>query len=519
MHLTWLDLFVIAVYMAVLALIGLHFSKRQTSKEEYFLGGRATHWLPAGGSILATLLSSVSYLNLPGEMVRYGVGFFLGLLAVPLIVPLLNYAVLPTLKRLPITSVYEYLERRFDVRTRVLTASIFILRTLLWMGLIIYTASFAMVEVSGWNIYLTIVLIGLITTFYTSAGGLRTVIWTDNLQLLILFGGAIAIPVYIGFSLGQGPAGWWDSFSQAGRTQIQTFSWDPTVRVTVAGAMASQFFWNLCTQASDQVAVQRLLSTPSLRDARRTLWAFAVGNLTLLFLLAICGLALFAFYARESGLPLQSFQEQIAPEADKLMPRFIVQVLPSGISGLLVAALLAAAMSSLSSGINSISSVLSSDFFDRFGLFRSSKSSLWAEKASGVVAGFSGVAMAVIIALTMSRTGWNLVELTGRLNHIFVGPIGVLFFAGILFRRAGKHSARLGFLAATLLSFYICFGKEWFGREQSISFLWVVPATFLVGLATARLASMFFSPPGPEQIAGLTMAGPAPAKGERHGGD
>ena len=83
MHLSWLDLFVITVYMAVLALIGLHFSKRQTSKEEYFLGGRATHWLPAGGSILATLLSSVSYLNLPGEMVRYGVGFFLGLLPPP----------------------------------------------------------------------------------------------------------------------------------------------------------------------------------------------------------------------------------------------------------------------------------------------------------------------------------------------------------------------------------------------------------------------------------------------------
>ena len=504
MTLTTFDFLVIVAYLLGMAAIGLYFSKRQTSREEYFLGGRRTHWILAGGSILATLLSSISYLSLPGEMIRYGFGFFAGVLGVPLVVPLMNYTLLPAIKRLPITSVYEYLERRFDARIRTLTGSIFLMRTLLWMGLIIYTASFAMVEVTGWNIYATILIIGLITTFYTSAGGLQTVIWTDNLQLLILFGGAVTIPVFIGMSLGQGPIDWWSSFSQAGRAEIQAFSWDPMVRITLFGAVMGQFFWNVCTQGSDQVAVQRLLSTPSLKEARRSLWMYAAANVALLFFLAVCGLALFAYYADESGLSMQAFQEQVAPEADKLMPRFIVQVLPSGVSGLLVAALLAAAMSSLSSGINSISSVVRSDFLNSSG---GVGESLWFDRCSGVVAGLAGVAMACLITLAMQTSDWNLVELTGRVNHIFVGPIGVLFFAGILFRRAGKTSALSGFTAGTAVSLYICFGREWFGLEQSVSFLWVVPASFLCGLLVSWVLSTMTEPPLEDKVGGLTYSG------------
>ncbi|MDA1313037.1 MAG: sodium/solute symporter [Acidobacteria bacterium] len=502
MELTTLDFVVIIAYFAGMAGIGTYFAGRQTSRDEYFLGGRRTHWMLAGGSILATLLSSISYLSLPGEMIRYGFGFFAGVLSVPLVVPLMSYTLLPALKRLPITSVYEYLDLRFSTQVRTLAGSIFLIRTVLWMGLIIYTASFAMVEITGWNIYATILVIGAVTTFYTSAGGLQTVIWTDNLQLLILFGGALAIPVFIGFSLGTGPLVWWDSFSQAGRSEIQTFSWDPMVRITLVGALLSQFFWNICTQASDQVAVQRLLSTPSLKEAQRSLWMYAVANVTLLFMLAISGLALFAYYAAQSGLPIQEFQEQVAPEADKLMPRFIVQVLPPGVSGLLVAALLAAAMSSLSSGINSISSVISSDFMKRSGAGEGD--SLWFDRFSGVVAGFTGLAMACLITMVMEMSDWNLVELTGRVNHIFVGPIGVLFFAGILFRRAGKTAALAGFVAATAISLYVCFGREWFGLEQSVSFLWVVPASFVGGLVTAKLVSLVTAPPPDEKTRGLT---------------
>ena len=501
MHLGILDFVVVFCYFGVLALVGIYFSKRQTSRSEYFLGGRQTHWALAGGSLLATVFSSISYLSVPGEMIRYGIGMSTGYLALPLVVPLVSRTVLPVIKRLPITSAYEYLERRFDVSVRSISACAFIVRTLLWMGLVIYMTSFAVVEMSGWNVYVTILVTGVLTAVYTSVGGMRTVIWTDNFQMLILFGGAIAIPVLIGVLLGSGPGTWWQTFSQAGRADVQFFSWDPTVRVTIVGTFLNIFFWNACTQGSDQLAVQRLLSTPSLESSRRSLWFYTGANLVLPFFLALCGLGLFVFYSEQSDLPIQAFHTQLTTEADRLMPRFIVEVLPSGFSGLLLAALLAAAMSSLSSGINSISSVISSDFVERFGWGGKRTESLWLEKVIAFVAGLVGVGVAIGIMTATRHTDWNLTELTSRVNHIFVGPIAALFFGGVLVRKARKRSALLGFAVGVCTSLYICFGREWFGLERNISFVWVIVASFVFGFATMALASHFDRGPGDEDRA------------------
>jgi SSS family solute:Na+ symporter len=458
------------------------------------LGGRNLHWLLAGGSVVATLLSTLTFLSLPGEMIRYGVAFFSGLLALPLVIPVINRILIPMLMSLPITSMYEYLEQRYDVRVRTLAAAIFTLRTLLWMALIIYSCSFAVAEMTGWDIYLTILVTGLVTTMYTSAGGIRTVVWTDNLQLLVLLGGAVALPIYIGFSIGSGPLIWWESFAQAGRAHLRVFSLDPTVRITVIGMALTQFFWNICTNGSDQVAVQRYLSTPSLRAARRSVWVFALFNFFLIAILMVCGLALFAFYLQRSGLPVRAFQEQIAPAADRVMPMFIVQELPPGISGLVLAALLAAAMSSLSSGINSISGVVVSDFFQRFGWFPAHRGSLRVDKILSTLAGLLGICVALAITYAVRKTDWNLTELTQRVNHIFVGPLAVLFFGGILFRRAGVQAALAGFAAGSFISILVGFGKEWFGLARSISFIWLVPGSFVVGFVVARVYAALESP-------------------------
>ena len=505
MQLTTLDVVVIVLYMALILIIGIYFSRRQTSREEYLLGGRSMHWMLLGGSMMATLLSTISFLSVPGEMIRYGIAYMAGIIAIPLFVPVTNKILLPVLRCLPITSAYEYLEKRFDVRFRSLASVIFVLRTIIWMGLIIYTCSFAIVEITGWNLYYIIVAIGLVTTFYTTTGGLRTVVWTDNLQLLILLGGAVAIPMMIGFSIGSGPTEWWTTFSGAGRTHIETFSWDPTVRITVVGIILGNFFWNICTLGSDQVAIQRYLSCPSLSAARKSVWMFAAFNFVVMIALLFCGLSLFAFYAQTSNSSIQQFQEEIAARADKVMPVFIVEELPTGISGLLLAALLAAAMSSLSSGINSISGVVVSDFFERFNLFKIYVQNLWADKMVSLLAGILGIITAVSTAFMVQNTEWNLIELTGRLNHIFVGPLAVLFFGGILFRRAGKRAALMGFVVGTLMSLFVCFGKEWFGMEKSFSFIWVVPFPFLIGLATAGLVAFLFPKPPKDVVDGLTL--------------
>lgn len=478
MALTPLDFAVIVAYLAGLSLIGVWFSRRQATREDYHLGGRQIHWILAGGSVLATLFSTLTMLGAPGEMVRYGVAYYTGIAGFLLSAPAINRFVIPVIRSLKAPSIYAYLGDRFAPGIRRLASTFYVLRTLLWMALIIYSCSFAVAEVTGWNLYATLLLTGLLTTFYASIGGLKSVVWTDNLQLLILMGGVLAIPISVSWRLGTGPIDWWGQFQMAGRTEITPFSLDPTVRITLTGILLTQFFWTLCANGSDQSAAQRYISTPGLKEARRSVWFYSTLNVFLMVLLMLCGLSLFAFYLQQSGQGVNEFQTGIAPRADRLMPMYIARELPAGISGLLLAALLAAAMSSLSSGVNSISSVVMTDFVRD----KASTTSLRLDKAVAATAGVLGVSLALLLAYSVRKTDWNLYEMTSRLNNMLVGPMAVLFFTGVLLKRAGTGNVVLGFAFAVVVAASISFSK--------ISFTWLVPVSFLSGLLVAGVGSL-----------------------------
>ena len=370
------------------------------------------------------------------------------------------------------------------------------------MGAIIYTASLAVSQVTGWNIFFIIAIIGIITTFYTSAGGLQSVIWTDFIQTMLFTGCALVIPLYIMYATGVGPLGWWESFSQAGRTEITTFSLDPTVRITTVGNMASVFFYFVCVSSADQMIVQRYLSTPSLQAARRSVWVYIVSNLASVVFLAICGLSLFAYYRYRSTLPIDEFQQQIAGTADRAMIQFVVEELPHGIAGLIVAGLLAAAMSGLSSGMNAISSVLITKIQPKETWIRFFQKPLVVERLIGIAMGGLGVLLAVGITLGMERSGWNLVELSGRVVNLFVGPLAVLFFAGMLLRRSNAMSVLIGFVVSLLTSFYIAFSQQIFGVEQQLSFIWIIPVSFMLGFIVTAIVSLVLGRPSDIPVLG-----------------
>lgn len=504
------DALVLIGYMLLLVGVGAYFSRRQRSPEEYFLAGRRMPWFIVGISLVATLISTATYVSVPGEMIRYGIGFFSSMLAYPVVIPIVTRVVIPTLMRLRIHSVYEYLEKRYDGSVRSLGASAFVLSRLVWIGLILYTASFAVSTMTGLPIQTIILAIGAVTIVYTAAGGIRTVIWTDFLQFAVMVGGAIAVPIFVGLRTRTGPEIWWHLFSEAGRTHVALFSLDPTVRITVGGMLLSVFFWNLCTYGADQIAVQRYLSTPSVEAARRSLWTSTLGTIALVGLLMFCGIALFAFSYFESGAPLSAFHAYIASEADRVFPHFVARELPEGLSGLLMAAVLAAAMSSLSSGINAITHVIVTDGLGRFGERPRARSGLRQERALALVVGALGMGIALLLAVTMRATGWNLVELMERVNHLFVGPLGVLVFAGLLSTRVGKPAALAGFALALLTSFAVSFGREIIGWAASLSFMWVIPGSFLVGLSGAFALSLLFPPPDPARLVGLTLRESSP---------
>jgi len=280
---------------------------------------------------------------------------------------------------------------------------------------------------------------------------------------------------------------------------------DPFVRISMLGIIVESFFWHVATNSADQVAVQRYLSTSSVGAARRAFCVSAIFTIVLLLLMMLVGLALFGFYFQQSGLDPKLFQAGIAADADARLPQFIARELPAGLSGLLLAAILAAAMSSLSSGINSISSVVMTDFVNRFRASTSSRGTVKVAMGTALAAGLTGLGMALGVDAFMRSSGWNLLEMVERINHLFVGPLGALFLAGLLFRRAGAAAALVGFAAGLGTSVLIAFSKEFFSLEEGVSFMWIIPSSFLVSLAVSLVTARLFPPPSEEQLAALGL--------------
>src|SRR5262249_4357800 len=203
------DTIVVVLYILATLYIVYRASLHQKNTDDFFLGNRRMPWLAVGLSIMATLLSSLTYLGLTGEIVKNGVAAFMTQLAILPAAPLVLFLFIPFFMRLRFTSAYEYLEHRFDFRTRLLGGALFFLLRLGWVSLVMYSGSLALATMAGWNFYATIALLGIAATLYTFFGGLEGVVWTDVIQALMLFGGAAAIVVSVWLDTGDGPLVWW----------------------------------------------------------------------------------------------------------------------------------------------------------------------------------------------------------------------------------------------------------------------------------------------------------------------
>jgi SSS family transporter len=436
-----IDIAVVALYFAGTFGIAWWFGRRQRNVDDFLVGGRHMPWFAVGLSILATLFSTLSYLAVPGEMIKHGVGFFLGYLALPLTATVILKLWIPFFMRLRLTSAYEYLELRFSYPMRFLGASLFLLLRLGWMSMVIFAASLALDRVKGpdleWlpgpDLYWWILLIGLVAAIYTSVGGIQALIWTDVLQCLLLLIGVLLAISYVVWHDGTGPLDWWSTAKAYGlkHTQPELYSWDFTVRVTVVTALLNNFFWHTCTHGSDQVVLQRYFSTASLGAARRSYIINMVVDLSMASLLATAGLALLAFYLRHPAL-LPADASSATTAADKLLPHFLGTQLPVGCAGLIMAAFLCDAIQTLEAGANAITAVISNDFVPR--LRRGGRrrlSDLAFVRLVTMVVSLLVTANACIAVLVMSRLNLTLVDLMPKFFNMFVGPLAASFFVGM----------------------------------------------------------------------------------------
>lgn len=486
-----LDYVVVVLYLLVTIGIVVWASRRQHDTEDFFLGGRRLPWLAVGLSIMATLLSSITYLGLTGEVVKNGImGFVIQLAIIPssmLIVPLF----IPFFMRLKFTSAYEYLEHRFDYRARLLGSALFLLLRIGWVSLVMYTGSLALAEMAGWNLYYTIVILGIAATLYTCFGGLKAVVWTDVLQALMLFGGAAAIVLYVWYDTGAGPTAWWTAAGEhsAHHTHPPLFSFDPRVRMTIVTALISGFFWQVCTHCSDQVVLQRYASTPSLSAARNSYFVNIFAALAIASLLGLSGLALLYFYLQ---YPERLPTGMTATSAgDKLMPYFYAYQLPVGFGGLILANFLCDAMQTLVSGVNSVTAVASQDVLEhRRKAPASDRQRLLTARALTLVLGVATTGIALGVANLAQSSGKNIFDLLPRTFNMFLGPLGALFIVGMFVPRVTGRAVTPAVLMALLISVSWSYCKELFGTSYELSISWAVPVPCCAGILLAFLFSL-----------------------------
>jgi SSS family solute:Na+ symporter len=483
MGLHWIDGLIIAGYACAMLALGTYAAYRQKSSDEYFVGNRAMNpWL-VGVSMFATLFSTITYLSVPGEIMNHGPVILAGSLAIPLTYAIVGHLMLPAYMRRRVTSAYEILEAELGLQARLLGATLFVMLRLVWMATLIYFASEAMLTMLGlgrtWLPAVTFVT-GAVAVGYSSIGGIRAVVVTDLVQFVLLFGGAVLVVVTVTYRLGG--FGWFP-------TQWNP-SWDtqpligpPTVRVTVFGALMTGTLWWVCTAGADQTAIQRFMATGDAKAARRSFLMNSIAGIAVSFVLAMVGFALLGYYQTEPQRLASNMT--IRQNADTLFPYFVSHELPVGLSGLVVSGLFAAAMSSLDSGINSITAVVMTDFVGRF------RSKPLVEATKTRISRLMALAIGLVVVTAsafMQHVPGNFLEVSQRTLGLFVAPLFTLFVLA-LFIRGTQTGAIVGTVIAVMTAAVVALWESPAGSTV-ISFQYILPTSLAAGVGVGSFVSL-----------------------------
>lgn len=470
---TPLDYCIIALYFGIIIAIGAAFSKSQKSLKDYFLGSRNMPWWAAMLSGIATIVSAISYLGAPGVAFASDYTLQQYRLGMPVTMLILGLFMLPYFYNNQRYSIYTYFEDRFDLKTRLFTSALFILLKIGYLGIAIYAPALVIKEMFGLPIWQVVTFVGAFTIAYTILGGIKAVIWTDCTQLAILLFGLFLV-AYIATSK---TAGGLEAVIELGQAEDKfrffNFSWSLTEKYTFLGGLVGGGFFLLTIYGTDQAELQRFLTTRTLRESNLALMSTLVFTFLFSLFVFFIGTTLFAFYSQNPdkgamGIP-----------SSQVMPKFIIEELPGGVKGLLVASILSAAMSTVSSVLNSVTTVGISDFYNRFA--RDEASVRFARLATLGI-GLIGMALASL----MGRLG-NILETGMTLNSFFGGPLVGAFLLGMLSRRARPTAAFVG----------LCFGFAfaiYLGFFTAISFLWYGLFSALATALCGYLLSLAFPP-------------------------
>lgn len=479
-----LDLIIIVVYMLGTLAVGWWFSRKQRNIRDYFLSDSNVPWWALMGSIVATETSTVTFISVPAFAFAAGAGgvggnfTFLQLVCGYLIGRLIIVALfIPLYFRGELFTVYQVLDQRFGGRVKRTAASLFLVMRSIADGIRLFLTAIVLVALTGWADPVSILIIGVVTIAYTYLGGMAAVIWTDAIQLVVYLVGAVVAAFVL---LGKIPGGWNEVMAVGGelhKFKVFDFTFDLSRGYTFWSGVIGGAFLTTATHGTDQLMVQRYLCARSPRQATLALLTSGVVIFAQFVLFLLIGLMLFVFYQKVAVLP-----PEVVAKADRVFPHFIVTQLPNGLIGLVVAAIFAAAMSTLSSSLNSLAATAVTDFYRP--LFARDKSDRHYLNASRLLTAIWGGVQIVVamIAIAMKGRGVDAVLAVASFTN---GPILGLFFLSALTRRVGPRGALIGVVTGIASMTFV-----WL--QLTVSWQWYVLLGLLFTYVSGWLASLAF---------------------------
>ncbi len=444
MNLNFIDLAIFLVYMLAIVLFGVSFSLKKRSSSDYTTGGgRLPSWA-IGMSIFATFVSSISFLALPGNAYLSNWNGFVFSLSIPIAALVAILFFVPLYRKLKSESAYFYLEKRFGLWARVYASLFYLLTQLARMGTILYLLALPLNVLFGWSIPLIIIVTGLCVVIYSTFGGIEAVIWTDAVQGVILIVGAIACLLVIFNSMPEGPQQVFEIANKADKFSLGSFDFN-FMESTFWLILIYGLFINLQNFGIDQNYIQRYLSAKTLKDARKSTLFGSLLYIPVSLLFFLIGTALYSYYQAMPELLPTNLQG--SENADKIFPYFIVTALPTGLTGLLIASIFAAGMSTISTSINSSATVILSDHYRRYiDKDISQKKSMKVLYISSISMGILGI----VIGLALNGVE-SALDAWWALASIFSGGILGLFLLGFISVKVKSDSAAIGVICGVLV--------------------------------------------------------------------
>ena len=448
---------IIALYLAVMAAMGLWFMHRNKSSDDYFRGGGRLPWWVVSMSIYATMFSSITFLSIPALTYLTDCRYLVISFGVILLAPVVTKWYLPFFRRLNLTSAYEYLEVRFNLPCRLFASAAFTVFMVARTAIVTYLPAIAVAAVTDLDVNMAIIVVTAVTILYCTVGGVEAVVWSDFVQSVILIGSTVLIYALLVCGTDGGWSGFISMGTAAGKFRVFDFALDwtkPCFWVVFIGGIVA----NLASYTSDQCVVQRYMTTKDEKGAAKSILFNGVISFVNCCVFFTLGVALWTFYKSNPGL-----LDVTMPKNDSVLPLFIGNDLPTGVSGLVLAAVAAATMSTLSANLNSAASAITTDFFARLH-GGTDRSKLLCAKVSTIVVGLLGGGFALVLA---NMEIMSIYDQFQRFLGILTAGLGCLFFMGIFMKRVTGAAALAGLVA----NYVVCIGLDlmpWGGKPHML---------------------------------------------------